>query len=129
MITTSSEGKQPILSDHRHFSQLPTGADRDTFEQLKESPPSAETHPNLFAWFYLIFKFSESIRNSWGGASAGAAKGGDKKAAAPKTEAKKEEKPKDDDDVDLFGDDDNEEDAAVSLIFNSESILKYNIGS
>jgi hypothetical protein len=79
---------------------------------LKNTVPSAATHPNTFAWFVLIHRFNDAIRNSWGGAQAAAAKGGDKKtAAAP---AKKEEAPKkkDDDEMDLNGDDD--EDDAVS---------------
>lgn len=111
------------------YSQNPTAADKETYEQVKSSPPTAETHPNLFAWFYLVMKFTDNVRNSW--AAAGGAKGGEKKAAAaaPKqAEAKKEEKPKEDDDMDLFGDDDQEEDA-VSLYLIVNAILKYNIGN
>lgn len=80
---------------------------------MKNTVPSAATHPNTFAWFVLVHRFSDAIRNSWAGAQAAAAKGGDKKAAAA-APAKKEEAPKkkEDDDMDLFGDDD--EDDAVS---------------
>jgi len=77
---------------------------------VKNSPPSAETHPHSFAWFVLIQRFHESVRNSWA-AAGGAAKGGDKKVAA-KTEAKKEEPKKaaaDDDDFDPFADNGDDE--------------------
>jgi hypothetical protein len=88
------------------YSQLPTGADKDAFESVKNSPPSAETHPHTFAWFVLVARFHDSVRNSWVAAAA-PAKG---KAAPAKQEAKKEEPKKeevaaaDDDDMDLFGD-------------------------
>lgn len=94
-------------------SQQPTAADREAYEALKNTPPSVASHPNTFAWWVLVHRFSDAIRNSWAGAQPAAAKGGDKKATpAP---AKKEEAPKkkDDDDMDLFGDDD--EDDAVSI--------------
>jgi hypothetical protein len=94
------------------YRQQPTAADREAYEALKSTPPTAASHPNTFAWWVLIHRFSDNVRNSWAGAQPAAAKGGDKKtAAAP---AKKEEAPKkkDDDDMDLFGDDD--EDDAVS---------------
>ena len=105
---------------HSSYSQLPTAADRDTYEQVKNSPPSSDTHPNLFAWYYLVAKFTDNVRNSWA-AAGGAAKGGDKKAAdTKKPEAKKEEaKPKDDDDMDLFGDDDAEDPVSIYLIGNA----------
>lgn len=90
-------------------SQLPTAADKDAYDQLKSSKLNAETHPNLYAWFCLVAKFTDAVRGAWTGAGS---KGGDKKAAAPK----KEEAPKkDDDEMDLFGDDDDDE---VSLLFN-----------
>jgi hypothetical protein len=76
---------------------------------VKNSPPSAETHPHTFAWFVLVQRFNESVRNTWGGAAAGAAKGGEKKA--PAKEAKKEE-PKaaaDEDDFDPFADNGDDE--------------------
>merc|ERR1712153_103088 len=57
--------------------QSPSAADKDAFEALKSASPSAETHPNVFAWFCLVWKFSEAVRSSWP-AAGGAAKGGDK---------------------------------------------------
>lgn len=79
------EGKLFLYSQITFFSQLPTAADREAFEQLKSSPPSAATHPNTFAWFVLVKRFNESVRATWGGAAP--AKGAAQKPAA-KQEAK-----------------------------------------
>jgi len=94
--------------------------------------PKAETHPNTFAWFVLIHRFSEVIRNSWTGAAP--AKAAAKPAAAakkeepkkeepkkeepkkeePKKEEPKKEEPKADDEMDLFGDDNEEDVVSIS---------------
>jgi|TARA_B110000305_G_C19187184_1_gene514859 translation elongation factor EF-1beta len=91
--------------------QSPTVADMEAFTGLKGQNISAETHPNVFAWFFLTSKFSDAIMKSWpaAGAAAGGkpAKGG--KGKGGKKEAKKEE----DDLDDLFGDD-NEDDAEAA---------------
>lgn len=72
---------------------------------MKNSPPSAESHPHTFAWFALVQRFHESVRTSW--AAAGApAKGGDKKGAEKKEEPKKAAA---DDEFDLFGDEEPDE--------------------
>ena len=78
---------------------------------MKSASPSAETHPNVFAWFCLTWKFSEAVRNSWP-AAGGAAKGGDKGKKGGKG-GKKEAKKEDDMD-DLFGSDDDEDAAAAA---------------
>ena len=100
------------------YSQQPTSADREAFEALKNTVPSVATYPNTFAWWVLISRFNDVVRNTWAGPAP--AKGAEKKAAPAKKEdapAKKEEaatkKKDDDDDMDLFGDDD--EDEAVSF--------------
>jgi len=101
---------EKTLNDQQFLGgQQPTAADREAYEALKNTVPSPATHPNTFAWWVLVHRFSDAIRNSWAGAQPAAAKGGDKKATpAP---AKKEEAPKkkDDDDMDLFGDDDEDD--------------------
>ena len=84
--------------------QAPTKEDKEAFDAVKSTDIKPETHPNLFAWFCLVSKFSDAIKNSWGGAAP--AKGG--KGKGGKKEAKK-----DDDELDLFGDDD-EEDAEAA---------------
>jgi elongation factor 1-beta len=94
--------------------QTPTSADKDAFEALSKSGMiSAETHPNVFAWFTLVSKFSDAVKNTWAaGAAAGAAKGGKAKGGkGGKKETKKEEK---DDMDDLFGSDDDDGAAAAA---------------
>jgi elongation factor 1-beta len=88
--------------------QSPTVADKEAFDAMKGQNISAETHPNVFAWFFLTSKFSEAIMKSW--PAAGAPTAGGKNA---KKGGKKEVKKEEDDDMDLFGDD-NEEDAAAA---------------
>lgn len=90
--------------------QQPTAEDKEAYESLKSGTVSAETHPHTFAWFCLVFKFSDAVKASWPAAGAGGkkdggkAKGGkDKGAKGGKKEAKKED---DMDMDDLFGDDD-----------------------
>ena len=122
LTSSTSEGKYPNHHDHLfYYSQLPTAADREAYDQVKNNVPNVATHPNTFAWFVLIHRFSDAIRNSWAGAQAAPAKGGDKKAAPAKKEEapKKEEKPADDD-LDLFGDD-AEEDAVSISFFHTHS--------
>lgn len=100
--------------------QQPTAADKEAFEALKAGPVAAETHPHTFAWFCLVWKFTDAVRDSWPAAGAGG-KGGKEggKGKGGKKGGKKEEAPKEtkkDDDVemdDLFGDD-NEEDAEAA---------------
>ena len=86
--------------------QTPTDADADAFTALKAETINASTHPHVFAWFCLVFKFTDAVRGTW--AAAAAAKGG----KGGKKGGKKEAAPADDD-MDLFGDD-NEEDAAAA---------------
>lgn len=118
----SSEGKTPTTFIVHVYSQLPTNADREAYELVKSTPPSAATHPNTYAWFVLVGRFTDAVRASWSAGQAAPAKGGDKKPAAKvevkKEEAKPETKPAaDEDEMDLFGDDDDE----VSLILNREA--------
>ncbi len=95
------------------YSQQPTAADREAWELVKSNPPTAATHPNTFAWFVLVNRFSDSIRGSWAGAQGAAAKGA-KAAPAKKEEPKKKA---DDDEMDLFGDDDEEDAVSLSYLF------------
>ena len=90
--------------------QSPTQEDKAAFDAMKSQNVNAESHPNMFAWFFLCSKFSEAVMKTWpaGGAAAGA-KGGKAKGGKGGKAAKKE----DDDLDDLFGDD-NEEDAAAA---------------
>ena len=94
--------------------QTPSVADKEAFESLKGQNISAETHPNVFAWFFLTSKFSDAIMKSWpaaGAAGGKPAKGGKGDKKGGKKEAKKEE----DDLDDLFGDDDDDGAAAKAV--------------
>lgn len=75
---------------------------------MKNSPPSAETHPNTFAWFVLVQRFNESVRSTWA-AAGGAAKGGDKKAPAKETKKEEPKAAADEDDFDPFADNGDDE--------------------
>ena len=94
--------------------QLPSGEDRTAWEGLNGEVPSPDTHPNTFAWWALVSRFTADVRSGWkdSGAAAAAGKGGKKGAAkkeAPKKEEKKAAAAEDDDDFDPFaegGDDD-----------------------
>ena len=101
--------------------QTPSAADKDAFEALSKSGNiSAETHPNVFAWFTLVSKFSDAVKKTWTAAAAGgAAKGG--KGKGGKKEAKKEEK---DDMDDLFGSDDDDDGAAAKAAAEAAKAAK-----
>ncbi len=118
-LPTSSTSEGLLFNkSHVLYSQQPTAADREAYEAIKNTVPNVATHPNTFAWFVLVHRFSDAIRNSWAGAQAASAKGGDKKAA-PAKEAPK----KNDDELDLFGDDD--EDDAVSISSRPHTLFSF----
>ena len=101
------------------YRQQPTAADKEAWEVVKANVPSAATHPNTFAWFVLVNRFSDAARNSWAAAQAAAPAKGGKAAPAKKEEPKKEEPKKEakpaDDDMDLFGDDDEDDVVCLSI--------------
>ena len=106
--------------------QQPTAADKEAYEALKSGTVSAETHPHVFAWFCLVFKFSDAVKNSWpAGGAGGKDKGGKKEGGKKggKKEDKKEAK-KDDDDFDLFGDDDDDGAAAKEAAQKAKEAAK-----
>ena len=101
--------------------QAPTNEDKDAYEAVKSSDIKPETHPNLFAWFCLVSKFSDAVRNSWTGAAAGG-KGGKGGAKGGKKEEKKEKA--DDDFDDLFGDDGDEDPEAAKKMLALYNVNK-----
>ena len=95
--------------------QAPGAADREEFEKLGKVP-NANSHPNTFAWYCLVSKFTDAAKAGWtGGAAAGgkadAGAGKGKKDKGGKKGKKEEQKKKEEevDEDDLFGDDDEEE--------------------
>ena len=37
------------------------------YEEIKATPPRAESHPNTFGWFSMIGKFTSKVRMAWTG--------------------------------------------------------------
>ena len=50
--------------------QQPSKEDAEEFTKLAGSVPNVDTHPNTYAWFSLVGKFTEAVRGTW---AAGAA--------------------------------------------------------
>jgi elongation factor 1-beta len=119
---------EKTLADNQFIGgQQPTAADKEAWEVVKANVPSAATHPNTFAWFVLVNRFSDAARNSWAAAQAAAPAKGGKAAPAKKDEPKKEEPKKAakaDDDMDLFGDDDEDDAAAKEALKKAQDDAK-----
>ena len=96
--------------------QTPTSADKDAFEALsKAGMVNAETHPNTFAWFALVSKFSDKVKATWAaGGGAAAEKGGKGKQKGGKGKEAPKKKEEDVEMDDLFGDDDDDGAAAAA---------------
>ncbi len=75
-----------LAKDQWLGGQQPSAADREAIEAMPQ-PPSPATHPNVFAWWCLVSKFTPTVRATWAGAAAPKAA----KAAAPKKEEAKVE--------------------------------------
>ena len=56
--------------------QQPSKDDKEAFAGLNGACPNVDTHPNAFAWFSLVGKFTDAIRDSWTAAAAPAAAAG-----------------------------------------------------
>ena len=76
--------------------QQPSKDDAEKFTAMGGNAPSADTHPEAYAWFTLVGRFSEEVRNSWTAAApaqqpAGkkGGKGGQQQAAGGKKGGKK----------------------------------------
>ena len=105
----ADEIEKKLVNDQWLGGQLPSSADKDAFEGL--AVPNPATHPNTFAWWCLVAKFTPAVRASWTGAAAAPAKGGAKKAEAPAKAAKK-----DDDEFDPFADEGEDDKAAAEAL-------------
>ena len=81
-----------------------SAADAQAFDEIKDTPPNPELQPNLFAWYALVSKFTDTIRASWTGDAVNPAPA--KRATTKKAE---EKKPAEEEEFDPFaegGDDD-----------------------
>jgi len=55
--------------------QQPSKEDSEEFAKLGGSAPNVDTHPNAFAWFSLVAKFTDAVRGTWAAAAAAAPAG------------------------------------------------------
>ena len=109
--------------------QQPSAEDCSEWEGLGGSAPNPDTHPNTFAWWALVSRFTDEVRKGWTGAAAAGGKGKGKK----EKEQKKKEEPKaaaaaaaaaDDDDFDPFaegGEEDAEAAAAAEAAMKAKA--------
>ena len=51
---------------------MPSKEDAERFAALGNKAPYAETHPNTFAWYTLVARFSQEVRDTWTVASKAA---------------------------------------------------------
>ena len=50
--------------------QQPSKDDADEFKKLGDTLPNVDTHPNTYAWYSLVAKFTEAVRGGWTAAAA-----------------------------------------------------------
>ena len=55
--------------------QMPSKDDKEEFANLNGKAPNVDTHPNAFAWFSLVGKFTDAVKDTWTAAAPQAAAG------------------------------------------------------
>ena len=55
--------------------QQPSKDDAEEFTKLAGAMPNVATHPQAFAWYWLVAKFTDAVRGSWTEAAAAAPAG------------------------------------------------------
>jgi len=55
--------------------QMPSKDDKEEFANLNGKCPNVDTHPNAFAWFSLVGKFTDAVKDTWTAAAPQAAAG------------------------------------------------------
>ena len=55
--------------------QNPSKEDSEQFVSMAGASPNVDTHPNAFAWFALVSRFTDDVRGSWTAAAPAAEKG------------------------------------------------------
>lgn len=83
-----------MKTQYLHGDRL-TSLDKEYYDKIAPNmvKVSPLTHPHTFAWFSLVFKFSDAVKASWPKVESGAAAPAPKAAKAGKAE-KKKDKPK-----------------------------------
>ena len=74
-IEAKLEGKQWLSG-----GQQPSKEDAEQFVALGGSAPNVDFHPNAFAWYCMVSRFTEAKRSTWAAAPAAAASAADKGA-------------------------------------------------
>ena len=72
--------------------QLPSGEDREAHKSL-DGVPNPDTHPNTFAWWSLVDRFTDDVKAGWKDSGAATAGGKGGKKGGKKEEKKEEKKP------------------------------------
>ena len=52
--------------------QQPSKEDAEQFVAMGDNCPNVDTHPNAFAWYALVSRFTEAVRGTWTAAAAAA---------------------------------------------------------
>jgi hypothetical protein len=55
--------------------QQPSKEDAEQFAALAGAVPNVDTHPNTFAWYSLVSKFTDAVRGTWTAAAPAQAAG------------------------------------------------------
>jgi elongation factor 1-beta len=108
---------EKFLSQHAYLSgkNLPGKEDAEVLKQIKEVPCHTKT-PAIFAWWWALVSFDESVKATWGAEA---------KKAEPKKEEKKPEPKKDEvDELDFFGEENEEEKAAMEELKKQQEAKK-----
>ena len=84
----SSKSEQDDLEARLQSSQFlgglqPSADDREAFKSLNGAVPSPTSHPHLFAWYSIVSKYTDKVKQTWKKA------GGEKAAAAAQSGKKK----------------------------------------
>ena len=64
-IEAKLEGKQWLSG-----GQQPSKEDAEQFVALGGSAPNVDFHPNAFAWYCMVSRFTEAKRGTWAAAKA-----------------------------------------------------------
>merc|ERR1712013_779474 len=108
--------------------QLPSSEDANEHAGLA-GEPNPDTHPNVFAWWALVSRFTADVKSQWKEAAGGATKGGKKDKAGKKEDKKAADTSAaaaggDDVEFDPFAEGGDDEDAAAQLKAKAALIAK-----
>ena len=59
------EIEKRLIDDQWIGGKSPSAIDNKKFKALNGQTPSAQSHPNTFAWFCLVSRFTPSCREKW----------------------------------------------------------------